>query len=317
MSTLPLASVIVPAYNAAATIGDTLEALLGQDYPTDRLEIIAVDNRSTDATAAVMSRFPVRVVGERLVQSSYAARNTGLRAARGAVLLFTDADCVPAREWARTLVAALADDDAGGAAGRIEAAPGTTLVERFQTDVHVLEAESAFTRPALPFAQTANAAYRRTVFERVGLFDPTLVSGGDLDFAWRMQRAGWGLAFAPGAVVRHRHRRTFRGLVKLFAKNGHGAALLGERYPSYAAYQSLRVPLCRLKEMAGDLARCAAALPGALVRGDPYVALFPLFELGVHLGDLIGWLDWRLGPRRGREALGYLPARPEDVREAV
>jgi len=317
MRQLPFASVIVPAFNAASTIGACLEALLAQDYPPERLEIIAVDNRSTDGTAAVIAGYPVRGVAERLVQSSYAARNTGLRAARGSALLFTDADCIPARGWARALVAALADDDAGGAAGRIEPLPGTTLVERFQVEAGVLEAESAFTKPALPFAQTANAAYRRIVFERVGLFDPGLLSGGDLDMSWRMQRAGWGLAFAPGAVVRHRHRRTFGGLVRLYAKNGHGAALLGERYASYAAYQSLRLPICRLKEMTGDVLGLVAGLPGALCRRDAYAATVALFRLGVHLGDLLGWLRWRLGPRLGSEALGYLPARPDEVREAV
>ncbi len=315
--TLPLASVIVPAYNAAHTIGDCLEALLALDYPSDRLEIIAVDNRSTDGTAGVMRRYPVRVVSEPHQQSSYAARNTGLVAARGSVMLFTDADCLPDPGWARALVAALDDDDAGGAAGRIEAAPGTTLVERFQVDEHVLDAASAFTRPALPFAQTANAAYRRAVFERVGLFDPNLVSGGDLDLSWRMQRAGWGLAYAPGAIVRHRHRTTFRGLVKLYAKNGHGAALLGERYASYAVHQSVRVPICRVKEMAGDVGRCIARLPRAAHRRDPYVALHPLFKLGLHLGDLLGWTRWRFGRRLGSDALGYLPARPDEVREAV
>ena len=317
MSATPSVSVIVPAFNAERTIGDCLEALLAQDYPRERLEVIAVDNRSTDRTAAVMCRYPVRVVAERRVQSSYAARNTGLAEARGAILCFTDADCLPEPGWTRALVAALADDDAGGAAGRIEAAPGTTLVESLQKDERVLDAANAFTRPALPFAQTANAAYRRVVFERVGLFDPSLVSGGDLDLSWRMQRAGWGLAYAPEAVVRHRHRTTFRGLVKLYAKNGHGAALLGHRYPSYAPYQSLRVPLCRVKEITEDLLRFAVLLPAALARRERYAAVHPLFKCGVHLGDLFGWLRWRLGSRIGSEALGYLPARPDAVREAV
>ncbi|HJQ82902.1 MAG TPA: glycosyltransferase [Candidatus Binatia bacterium] len=314
---MPMVSVIVPAFNAEHTIGGCLAALLAQDYPGERLEIIAVDNRSTDRTAGVMCGYPVRVVAERRVQSSYAARNAGLAEARGAILCFTDADCLPDPGWVRALVAALADEDAGGAAGRIEAAPGTTLVERFQVDERVLDAANAFTRPTLPFAQTANAAYRRVVFERVGLFDPSLVSGGDLDLSWRMQRAGWGLAYAPGALVRHRHRTTFRGLVKLYAKNGHGAALLGDRYPSYAPYQSLRLPLCRVKEMGEDLVRCTLGLPGALARRDGYAARRPLFKLGIHLGDLLGWLRWRLGPRGGSDALGYLSARPDEVREAV
>jgi glycosyltransferase involved in cell wall biosynthesis len=316
MSNLPLTSVIIPVFNAEPSIGTCLTALLEQDYPADRLEVIAVDNGSTDGTRRELDRYPVNVLEERRVQSSYAARNTGLAAARGRILLFTDADCVPDRSWARRLVAALGYDDAGGAAGRIDPAPPTTLVERFQVDERVLDAARAFTSPALPFAQTANAAYRRVVFERVGLFDPNLVSGGDLDLAWRMQRAGWGLVYATEAVVRHRHRCTFRGLVKLYAKNGHGKALLGERYASFAAYQSLRLPFCRVTEMAGDLVRFVTALPGAATRRDAYRAMVPLFKLGLHLGDLLGWFRWRVGARLGVESLGYLPTSPEDVRDA-
>ena len=314
---IPMVSVIVPAFNAARTIGDTLAALLEQRYPAERLEIIAVDNRSTDGTAAVMRHYPVRVVEERRVQSSYAARNAGLHEARGTILCFTDADCLPDPEWIRTLVAAVSDDDAGGAAGRIEAAPGTTLVERFQVEQSVLDAANAFTRPSLPFAQTANAAYRRIVFERVGLFDPSLVSGGDLDFSWRMQRAGWGLAYAPHAIVRHRHRKTYRGLVKLFAKNALGAALLGERYASYAPYRSVRVPTCRVKEMLEDVARFGVRLPAAAARGDRYAAVRPLLQLAVHLGELVGWFHWRFGMRRAADALGYLPPRRDEVEQAV
>jgi cellulose synthase/poly-beta-1,6-N-acetylglucosamine synthase-like glycosyltransferase len=317
MSGMPMVSVIVPAFNAERVIGGCLEALRAQDYPEKRIEVIAVDNRSTDGTAAAMSRHGVRVVAERRVQSSYAARNAGLLEARGAILCFTDADCLPDPGWVRALVAALADDDAGGAAGRIEAAPGETLVERFQADENVLDAANAFTRPALPFAQTANAAYRRVVFERVGLFDPSLVSGGDLDFAWRMQRAGWGLAYAPHALVRHRHRKTLRGLVRLYAKNARGAALLGDRYPSYAPYQSLRVPVCRVKEMVEDVGRFTVRLPRALAERDRYGAMRPLFRLGLHAGDLLGWLEWRFAPKRGVDALGYLPVRRDELEQAV
>jgi hypothetical protein len=72
-----------------------------------------------------------------------------------------------------------------------------------------------------------------------------------------------------------------------------------------------------VKEMTGDLGRFLVGLPGALVHADAYAAVRPLFKLGLHLGDVVGWLRWRLGRRSGVEALGYLPARPDDVREAV
>ena len=66
---LPFVSIIVPAFNAERTIGGCLSALLAQDYPADRLEIIAVDNRSTDGTMAAMCGYPVHTVAERRVQS--------------------------------------------------------------------------------------------------------------------------------------------------------------------------------------------------------------------------------------------------------
>src|SRR5207249_2373755 len=103
------------------------------------------------------------------------------------VLAFTDADCVPDPGWLRALVAPLAAPDVGGVAGGIEAHRAVSLVERYQAR-RALRAERAFAHPVLPFAQTANAAYPRAVFEALGGFDATIVFGGDLDLSWRMQR---------------------------------------------------------------------------------------------------------------------------------
>lgn len=79
---LPFVSVIVPVYNSEDMIGECIEALLDQDYPKDRYEVIIVDNDSTDGTAEVIKRYPVKYVLEAEVHTSYAVENAGIRHAR-------------------------------------------------------------------------------------------------------------------------------------------------------------------------------------------------------------------------------------------
>src|SRR5919198_5805523 len=111
MHAMVAASVIVPARNAAATIGRTLEALAAQDFPQE-YEVIVVDDGSTDDTVAVAEAAPGPVTVRRQEQRGPGeARNLGAQHARGEVLAFTDADCFPERGWLRAGVAALADAD--------------------------------------------------------------------------------------------------------------------------------------------------------------------------------------------------------------
>jgi glycosyltransferase involved in cell wall biosynthesis len=272
----PSVAVVVPVYNGERTIGACVEALLGLDYPAAALELVVVDNRSTDRTRAVLARYPVHVVEETARQSSYAARNRGIAATRAEVVAFTDADCVPATGWVRALVAALAPAGVGGVAGAIEAYRADTAVERYQAR-RALRAERAFAHPVLPFAQTANAAYPRAVLELVGGFDADLVFGGDLDLSWRMQRTtGLRLAWAPDALVRHQHRPTWRGLFALYEKNAIANCLLAQRYPHYAEYPRIRT----LAYLGRECVRHA-------LRGDVAAVRYA--------GELSGWLRWHWG----------------------
>jgi cellulose synthase/poly-beta-1,6-N-acetylglucosamine synthase-like glycosyltransferase len=288
---LPTVAVIVPVYNGAATIRTCLEALLAQDWPREALELIVVDNRSTDATQAVVAEYPVRVLEERGAQSSYAARNRGVAASHGELLAFTDADCVPERGWIRALAAAFEDHGVGLAAGPIEAWRADGLVERYQA-VRALRAERAVRHPVLPFAQTANAACPRVVFDAVGGFDAACAFGGDLDFCWRVQRStGLRLAYEAAAVVRHRHRTTWRGLFALYQKNALANCLLAERWAHYAAYPSLRTAAFLGREVVRSGLRVLVTGPAG--RADPGCA--PLPEMVRWAGELSGWLRWRFG----------------------
>jgi glycosyltransferase involved in cell wall biosynthesis len=287
----PSVSVIVPVHDGAETIGPCLDALCGLDYPDHVVEIVVVDNRSTDATREIVATYPVTLVEERGVQSSYAARNRGVVASSGEVLAFTDADCVPDRGWLRALVWPLAAPDVGGVAGAIEPYETASTVERFQAR-HSIRAERAFAHPVLPFAQTANVAYPRALVESLGGFDASLPFGGDLDFSWRMQRTtGRRLVFEPGALVRHRHRTTWRGLMALYEKNAIANCLLAARYPAYASYPELRTFAYCARECARSALRGMRGAPRADGgRSDEHFA-----EAVRFVGEMRGWLRWRAG----------------------
>lgn len=297
----PAVSVIVPVYNGEATIAACVESLLALDHPRERTEITVVDNRSTDRTRAILRGYPIRVLAEDDVQSSYAARNRGIAASTAEYLAFTDADCIVDRGWLGALLEAIEPEDVGSVAGAIEALRAQSAIERYQA-ARALRADRAFGHAFLPFAQTANAAYKRAVFEQVGLFDPAIVYGGDLDLSWRMQRqAGLRLVYAPPALVLHQHRTSRRGLFKLYEKNAIANCLLAGHYDHYAAYPGTRT----LLYLAREAARSALQAAGRTLRRDADRATLAHLDAIRYAGEAWGWLRWRCGggvPRALRPA---------------
>ena len=187
----PTVSVIVPARDAAATLPATLRALAAQEVAP--LEVIVVDDGSTDATRALAEAAGARVLATAGGRGPGAARQTGVDAARGDVLAFTDADCVPDPGWLRAGLTALGDADLVQGAVEPERPPGpwdrTVSVPRFSG-----------------LFELANVLVRREAF-------PGFVAGlgaragkelgEDVALGWRAARAGARIAFAPEARVRH------------------------------------------------------------------------------------------------------------------
>ncbi len=287
-SNMPFVSVIVPVRNGTETIASCIEGLLNLDYPADRRELIVVDNLSTDATADIVVRYPgVRLLFENERPSSYAARNCGVWASRGEVLAFTDADCVPERGWLHAMVRALEPANVGGVAGSIRAYTLDSAVERYQA-AHALDAARAFAQPRLPFAQTANAAYKRAPFLRVGGFDPAIVFGGDLDLSWRLQVAtGLSLVYEPCALVWHRHRTTTAGLYRLYRKNALANCLLARYHEDFASFPRLRTLLWAGREAAQSGTRAALS---RVTGGDRDATAW--FDAICYVGAASGWMRW-------------------------
>jgi glycosyltransferase involved in cell wall biosynthesis len=226
----PFVSVVVPVRNGDNTIGDCLASILACDFPEDRREVVVVDNGSSDGTADVARRFPVRYVTEPRRGHSH-ARNRGIQTARGEILAFTDADCTVAVNWLRELVSGFDDPSVFAVAGEMIAFPPTTPAERYV----------AMRRPsyihwggarARPWFYFGSAAVRREAFDRIGLFDPKFKGGcEDIDLVWRLGHDGLVVGRRSQAVVFHRHRTNPRQFFRQQLGTGGGEALLRRKYP--------------------------------------------------------------------------------------
>jgi lipopolysaccharide/colanic/teichoic acid biosynthesis glycosyltransferase len=270
---VPAYAVVVPAYRAAATIGDCVAALRAQTVPG---EIVVVDDGSPDDTAARAA-----AAGARALCVSHggaaAARNAGWRATDAPIVLFTDADCRPRPDWAERLLTALADPGVSGARGRY-ATRQRGLVPRFVQAEYEEKYDRLARRAAIDFVDTYAAAYRRSALEAAGGFDERFrrATVEDQDLSFRLVAAGHRLAYAPGAVVEHRHP---------------------ERLASYVA---------RKFRIGADKAALLRAMPGRW-RGDDHTPLGQRLQLAALAPLALGLAAAAWCPARRLAPLGALP----------
>lgn len=167
---MPRFSVILPAYNVSAHLGACLDGLARLKIERDTLEILVVDNNSTDDTAAIARSFPgVRLLHEP-VQSSYAARNLGVRESTGEYLAFLDPDCRPEPDWLTALGRSLQHEGAHVVLGRRSYGDSwpLSLVCDYEAEKVAWIVEQRI--PELYYGYTNNMGVRRSTFERLGPF---------------------------------------------------------------------------------------------------------------------------------------------------
>ncbi len=229
----PNISVIIPVYNCPKGIETTLDSLIGQtvsDYET-----LPINNNSTDSTSEVIEEFKsthasiIHPQKETNIQSSYAARNTGIHHASGDILLFLDADMWVPKTWIKKMVAVLESNNYDYLGCNVEVVVNDqpNFWERY---------EKAFSFPVETylkdkhFAPTCALAVRREVFEEVGLFDERLESGGDEEFGQRVHRAGFKQGYAENITAYHPARDSWDALYSKALRIGRGQAQKNKYY---------------------------------------------------------------------------------------
>lgn len=207
-------SIIVPTFNGAARIGQTLDALRDQSKQ-HTAEILVVNDGSTDNTAEVVRRYS----GVRLINQANAgpaaARNRGAAEALGAIILFTDDDCVPTPEWLPAMLAPFADPEVVGAKG-IYRTLQKSIVARFVQIEYEDKYRMMSSFEYIDFVDTYSAAFRRERFLEMTGYDTSfpVACAEDIELSYRMSGRGWKMKFVPNAIVYHTHPDTLTKYLK-------------------------------------------------------------------------------------------------------
>ena len=210
-------SVIVPAYNAKATIGKTLEALSRQNF-TKPYEVIVVDDGSNDDTGRIVRSFAsVKYVHQENAGPA-SARNHGARRAEGEYLAFTDSDCIPHEDWISTLMEGFLHAGVGVVAGSYGIANPAFILSRCICKEILWR--HAHLMPDFPNSfGSYNFCVKKNIFEAVGGFNTSYrsASGEDNDLSYKIVAAGNRIYFKREALVNHYHpTRVFKYLKEQF-----------------------------------------------------------------------------------------------------
>lgn len=326
---LPRYSVIIPAYNAAATLPRTLQALAGQTLPARQFEVIVVDDGSQDETASIAAAHGA-IVARQANAGPAAARNHGAALARGEILLFTDSDCAPQPDWLAQMIAPFADAEVVGVKGAYRSRQ-KALMARFVQQEYEDRYDRMARFPQIDFIDTYSAAYRRQMFLDNGGFDAIFATASveDQEFSFRLAQKGYKMLFAPAARVEHLHNETVRAYARRKFYIGYYKALLTQWLPERLLGDTHTPPVLKMQlvllalslgligpallwqwawplPLLGLAAFYLSSLPflAKIGRSDPAILLpallyLPLRALALGAGFAVGWVKFRGQGDRG------------------
>ncbi len=196
-------SIVIPAYNSAVSLRETIKALLCQNYPGEK-EIIVVDDGSTDATREVVKGFPQVQYFYQDNAGPATARNRGWKISTGEVVFFTDADCEPKETWIKTMLGYLAETKVAVVSGSYGIKNNDSLLARCIYREIIFRHRTLMPDYPKSFG-SYNFCVRRNVMMEVGGFDETYrsASGEDNDLSYRIFKAGYAIRFAKKVEVNH------------------------------------------------------------------------------------------------------------------
>lgn len=316
MDEWPSVSVVIPARNAAPTIGETLDAALTQEYPGE-FEVIVSDGSDNEATARLIAeRYP----GVRLVSNpdriTSAGLNRAIAVSRGKVIIRCDAHATFPSGYAKRAVAVLQRTGAANVGGR-QVPTGATLFRRavalaMSSPLGAGDSRYKIGGPEGPTDMVYLGVFQREALERIGGFDETLVHNQDYELNWRLRKSGQIVWFDPSLAVRYLPRGNLRALAKQYFNYGRWKAVMLKRNPRSLRWRQLAAPLLVFAlissllcaalgwpqlAMVTPLLYGACLLSGALLVGigrrEPAALLLPIVLATIHL-------SWGLG--------FYLPA---------
>ncbi|MCA1690453.1 MAG: glycosyltransferase, partial [Actinobacteria bacterium] len=225
----PRVSVVVCTYNGERTLAETCAAVARLEYPD--VEVIVVDDGSTDASATIAADHGFRVISTEN-QGLSSARNTGARAATGEIVAYLDDDAAPDPHWLYYAVDAFAGSEVVAVGGPNLPVPDDGLVADAVALAPGNPSHVLLDDRVAEHIPGCNSLFRRDALTAIDGFDPGFrVAGDDVDVCWRLQERGGIIAFAPGAVVLHHRRGSFLGYLRQQRGYGQAEARLERKWP--------------------------------------------------------------------------------------
>ncbi len=235
-------SIIIPVYNSEKTIARTLQAVLTaastfRNTASLRaepryVEIIAVDDGSTDNTKNIVLGFPTVKYFFQPNAGPAAARNCGALEARGDILFFTDADCLPHSDWLEMMMPHFYKPNVAVVSGSYGIA---NPQNRLSLSIHQeIIFRHRVLMPEFPsFFGSYNFAIQKSIFEKVGGFDQTYrdASGEDNDLSYKISSQGYKIYFAKDALVDHFHPESLRQYLRDQYRHGFWRLSMYRKHP--------------------------------------------------------------------------------------
>lgn len=290
-SSRPTVSVIVPFAGTYAEAREMLEHVRSLTLRAGD-EIVVVDNQPGGAVPP-SGDSRVQVVRDATEPSSYYARNIGVESTRGQWLLFIDSDCRPNKDLIDGYFEREIPDGYGILAGGVLSAPEqkSLAASYARSRGHVNERFHIKSGEGMAAGPTANLLVRRKAWDDVGGFHEGVRSGADVEFCFRVQKAGWKLGHRPEAAVEHRHPDSVRQMLRKARRYGAGRLWVERRFPGESPPQPLARPL----------GRCAAGVIVWTIALQPRRALYKLIDAGWIASLAAGWW-WSDNRSRGSVA---------------
>lgn len=317
---LPLVSVIMPVRNEAAYIRRSLEAVLAQDYPAERIEVIVADGGSTDGTRQVIGQLQTRFPQIRLIDNPGKIVSTGLNLAlaqaRGEIIVRVDGHCEIASDYVRRCVEHLRRDGAGGVGGSVE-----TIGENWMAQSIALAMSTPFgvggsafrtLKERTLFVDTVPfPAYSRSTLAHAGPFDEELVRNQDDEYNYRLRKLGYRILLAADVRSKYYSRSSLRSVWQQYYQYGYWKVRVFQKHPRQMRLRQFIPPAL----VAGMIASAVLGaffppgrlLPGLLIgayllanltasawtaarRGWQYLPALPLIYAALHLSYGVGFL---------------------------
>jgi cellulose synthase/poly-beta-1,6-N-acetylglucosamine synthase-like glycosyltransferase len=250
----PSVSIIVPCYNEEKRIGFLLDALFSQTYPHAQMDVTIADGHSSDQTRAVIDEFQrthpdlrLQVVDNN-AQTIPAALNRAVNASEGEIIVRLDAHSGPYPDYIEKTVAALEADIADNVGGVWEIRPGAETWAAKSIAVaaaHPLGVGDALYRHAKEAAYVDTVPFggwRRSLMEKIGMYDETLLANEDYEFNARIRRSGGKIWLDPSIRSVYFARATFAALAKQYFRYGLWKWRMLRRYPGTLRWRQALPP---------------------------------------------------------------------------